>query len=81
MMFTQGMKDQENSVDMAKAQAQEMNENRPKLGGITESSPNITSKTIESNGINKDELDKITQQNNAPIKDAAIPAHENTPSL
>ena len=74
MMFTQNMKDQENNVDMAKAQAQEMSENR----GVTESSPNITSKTIEGNGIKKDELDKVAQQNNAPIKDAPTTTHENT---
>jgi len=143
MMFTQGMKDQENGVDMAKAQAQEIGEHRPETGGVTEKSPNnapttptqqterkiagykhiiydngevekvpiyrdqldepgkyvyntlddmkgetesghnITSKTIESNGIKKDELDKIAQQNQQnPIKDTATPAHEvdNTPS-
>ena len=81
MMFTQGMKDKENNVNMAKTQ--EMSENRPKTpeaGGVTESNLNITSKTIESNGINKEELDKVAQQN-TPIKDAVTPAHDNTPSL
>ena len=76
MMFTQGMKDQENNMDMAKTQ--EMSENRPETGGVKESSPNITSKTIEGNGIKKDELDKVAQQNNAPIKDAPTTTHENT---
>ena len=77
MMFTQGMKDQENSsVDIAKTQG--MNENRPETGGVTESGLNITSKTIEGNGIKKDELDKVAQQNNTPIKDTATPAYENT---
>lgn len=80
MMFTQNMKDQENNVDMAKAQAQEMNENRPETGGATESNPDITSKTIESNGIKKEELDKIAHKD--PIKDTATITHEvdNTPS-
>lgn len=82
MMFTQGMKDQDNSVNMAKTQAQEMSENRPETG-VTESSPNIASKTIEGNGIKKDELDKVAQQTNAPqqnapIKDAPTTTHENT---
>lgn len=83
MMFTQGMKDQENSsVDMAKTQG--MSKNRPELGGVIESnpnitSPNITSKTIGDDGINKNELDKIAQQNQQnPIKDTATPTHENT---
>ena len=76
MMFTQGVKDQENGVGMAKTQ--EMSENRPETGGVKESSPNITSKTIEGNGIKKDELDKVAQQNNAPIKDAPTTTHENT---
>lgn len=79
MMFTQGMKDQESSVDMAKAQAQEMNENRHELGGVTESNPDITSKTVK--GLDKDDLTKVAQQNNAPIKDSATPAHDNTPTL
>ena len=83
MMLTQGMKDQENSVGVAKAQAQEMSENR----GVTESSPNITSTPVKDNdiGIKKDDLDKVAQQNNdknnAPIPAAATPAHDNTPSL
>jgi len=78
MMFTQGMKDQENNVDMAKAQAQEMSENR----GVTESSPNITSTPVKDNdiGIKKDDLDKVAQQNNNPnnnlIPATATPAHE-----
>ena len=81
MMFTQGMKDQENNVDMTKTQ--EMSENRPETGGATESNPKITSKTIEGNGIKKDELDKVAQQTNtpqqnAPIKDAPTTTHENT---
>ena len=84
MMFTQGMKDQENNVGMTKTQ--EMSENRPETGGVTESGHNITSKTIEGNGIKKDELDKVAQQTNtpqqnAPIPAAATPAHNNTPSL
>ena len=80
MMFTQGMKDQENSVDMAKAQAQEMSENR----GVTESSPNITSTPVKDNdiGIKKDDLDKVAQQNNNPnnnsIPATTAPAHDNT---
>ena len=76
MMFTQGMKDQENNMDMAKTQAQEMSENR----GVTESSPNITSTPVKDNdiGIKKDDLDKVAQQNNAPIKDSATTTHENT---
>ena len=80
MMFTQGMKDQENSVDMAKAQAQaqaqEMNENRPETGGVKESNPNITSTTVK--GLDKEDLNKVAQQNNAPIKDSATTTHENT---
>ena len=79
MMFTQGMKDQDNSVNMAKSQ--EISDNKPETGGVTESDPNITSKTIESNGINKEELNKVAQQNNNSIPAAATPAHENTPSL
>ena len=80
MMFTQNMKDQENNVDMAKAQAQEMSENR----GVTESSPNITSTPVKDNdiGIKKDDLDKVAQQNNNPnnnsIPATAAPAHDNT---
>ena len=76
MMFTQGMKDQENNVDVAKAQ--EMSENRPETGGVTESKPNITSKTITGNGIDKDDLTKVAQQNNNSIPAAAAPTHENT---
>ena len=82
MMLTQGMKDQENSVGVAKAQAQEMSENR----GVTESSPNITSTPVKDNdiGIKKDDLDKVAQQNNNPnnnlIPASATPAHDNTPS-
>ena len=78
MMFTQSMKDQENNVGVDMAKTQEMSENRPETGGVKESSPNITSKTIEGNGIKKDELDKVAQQNNAPIKDAPTTTHENT---
>ena len=80
MMFTQGIKDQENSVNMAKAKAQEMNENRC----VTESSPNITSTPVKDNdiGIKKDDLDKVAQQNNNPnnnsIPATAAPAHDNT---
>ena len=80
MMFTQNMKDQENNVDMAKAQAQEMSENR----GVTESSPNITSTPVKDNdiGIKKDDLDKVAQQNNNPnnnsIPATTAPAHDNT---
>lgn len=78
------------AAGMAKvqAQAQEMSENRPETAGVTgvtESNPNITSKTIESNGINKEELNKVAQQNNNPnnnsIPATATPAHDNTPSL
>ena len=53
-----------------------MSENRPETGGVKESSPNITSKTIEGNGIKKEELDKIAHKD--PIKDTATPTHENT---
>ena len=78
MMFTQNMKDQENNVDMAKAQVQEMSENR----GITESSPNITSTTLKDNDIGIDR-EALTARQNTPIKDTATPAHEvdNTPTL
>lgn len=80
MMFTQSMKDQENNVDVAKTQ--EMSENRLETGGVKESNPNITSTTIESNGIKKEELDKIAQQNNNPnnnsIPATTAPAHDNT---
>ena len=79
MMFTQGMKDQENS-----AKTQEISENRPQTGGVTESNPSITSTPLKDNdnkGINRDDLTKVAQQNNASIKDSATPAHENTPSL
>jgi hypothetical protein len=78
MMFTQGMKDQENSVDMAKTP--EMSENR----GVTESSPNIISTTVKDNdiGIKKDDLDKVAQQNNNPnnnsIPATATPAYDYT---
>ena len=82
MMFTQGIKDQENNVGMAKTQGMSENrQNRPETGGVTENKHDITSTTIESNGIKKEELDKIAQQNNAPIKDSATPAHDNTPTL
>lgn len=78
MMFTQNMKDQENNVDMAKAQSQEMSENR----GITESSPNITSTTLKDNDIGIDR-EALTARQNTPIKDTATPAHEvdNAPTL
>ena len=82
MMFTQSMKDQENNVGVDMAKTQEMSENRPETGGVKESSPNITSKTIEGNGIKKDELDKVAQQNNNPnnnsIPATTAPAHDNT---
>lgn len=71
MMFTQSMKDQENSVDMTKTQ-----ENSPETGGVKESNPNITSTTVK--GLDKEDLDKVAQQNNAPIKDSATTTHENT---
>ena len=80
MMFTQNMKDQENNVDMTKAQAQEMSENR----GVTESNPSITSTPVKDNdiGIKKDDLDKVAQQNNNPnnnsIPATTAPAHDNT---
>lgn len=72
MMFTQGMKDQENGM----AKSQEISENRPETGGVTESNPNITSRTVK--GLDKDDLTKVAQQNNAPIKDAPTTTHENT---
>lgn len=76
MMFTQGMKDQENGVNMAKAQG--VSENRPETG-VTESDPSITTTTIESNGIKKEELDKVAQQNQQnSIKDAPTTTHEST---
>lgn len=79
MMFTQGMKDQENSVDMAKAQAQEMSENKPETGGVKESNPNITSKTVEDNnkGIDQKTLADLGKQN-TEIKNSPTPTHENT---
>ena len=77
MMFTQGMKDQDNSVNMAKSQ--EISDNKPETGGVTESNLNITSTTIEGNGIKRDELDKIAHKD--PITASATPAHDNTPSL
>ena len=79
MMFTQGMKDQENSVDMAKAQAQEMSENKPETGGVKESNPNITSKTVEDNnkGIDQKTLANLGKQN-TEIKNSPTPTHENT---
>lgn len=83
MMFTQGMKDQENSsVDMAKVQ--EISENRPKTGGVTENKPDITTTPVKDNdiGIKKDDLDKVAQQNNNPnnnsIPATTAPAHDNT---
>ena len=39
MMLTQGMKDQENNVDMA-AKTQEMSKNEPQTSGVAEKSPN-----------------------------------------
>lgn len=74
MMFTQGMKDQENGMGMAKSQ--EISENKPETGGVKESNPNITSTTVK--GLDKEDLDKVAQQNNAPIKDSATTTHENT---
>ena len=77
MMFTQGMKDQENS-----AKTQEISENRPQTSGVTESNPNITSTDITSTtvkGLDKDDLTKVAQQNqqnNDPIKNSPTPAHE-----
>lgn len=73
MMFTQNMKDQENNVDMAKAQSQEMSENR----GITESSPNITSTTLKDNDIGIDR-EALTARQNTEIKNFPTPTHENT---
>ena len=78
MMFTQGMKDQENNnVDMAKTQG--MSENRPETGGVTESDPNITSKTVEDNnkGIDQKTLADLGKQN-TEIKNSPTPTHENT---
>ena len=79
MMFTQGMKDQDNSVNMAKAQAQEMSENKPETGGVKESNPNITSKTVEDNnkGIDQKTLADLGKQN-TEIKNSPTPTHENT---
>lgn len=81
MMFTQSMKDQENSV----AKTQEMSENRPETGGVTESNPSITSTPVKDNdnkGINRDDLTKVAQQNNNPnnnlIPATTAPAHDNT---
>lgn len=71
MMFTQGMKDQENNVE---AKTPEMSEKRLATG-VTESSPNITSTPVKDNniGINREAL---TARQNTPIKDTATPAHE-----
>ena len=79
MMFTQGIKDQENSVDMAKAQAQGMSENKPETGGVKESNPNITSKTVEDNnkGIDQKTLADLGKQN-TEIKNSPTTTHENT---
>ena len=77
MMFTQGMKDQENNVGMAKTQG--MSDNRPEVGGATESNPNITSKTVEDNnkGIDQKTLADLGKQN-TEIKNSPTPTHENT---
>ena len=79
MMFTQSMKDQENSVDMAKAQAQGMSENKPETGGVKESNPNITSKTVEDNnkGIDQKTLADLGKQN-PEIKNSPTTTHEST---
>lgn len=81
MMFTQSMKDQENGVDMAKT-PEMSEENRPETGGVTESNPNITSKTVEDNnkGIDQKTLADLGKQN-TEIKNSPTPAHDNTPSL
>ena len=78
MMFTQGMEDQENNVE---AKTPEMNEKRLATG-VTESDPNITSKTVEDNnkGIDQKTLADLGKQN-TEIKNSPTPAHDNTPSL
>ena len=81
MMLTQGMKDQENNVDMA-AKTQEMSEKRPETGGVTDSL-DITSTTVKGNGIDREALAaKVDQQNNDknnnPIPATATPAQDNT---
>lgn len=75
MMFTQGVKDQENSVNMAKTP--EMSENRPETGGVTESDPNITSTTLKDNdkGIDPKTLGDLGKQN-TEIKNSPTPTHE-----
>ena len=46
MMLTQGMKDQENNVDMA-AKTQEMSKNEPQTSGVAEKSPNNAPTTTQ----------------------------------
>jgi hypothetical protein len=76
MMFTQGMKDQENSsVDMAKTQ--EMNVNRSDTVGVTENKLDITTTTVKGNGIDQKELADLGKQN-TEIKNSPTPTHENT---
>lgn len=83
MMFTQSMKDQENNVGVDMAKTQEMSENRPETGGVTESDPNITSTTVKDNnkGIDQKTLADLGKQN-TEIKNSPTPTHEvdNTPS-
>lgn len=70
MMFTQGMKDQENNMDMT-------------TGGVTENNPNITSTTVPDNnkGIDQKELADLGKQK-TEIKNSPTLPHEvdNTPS-
>lgn len=78
MMFTQGMKDQENNVGVDMAKTQEMSEkNRPETGGVKESSPNITSKTIEGNGKGIDQK-TLADLGKPEIKNSPTPTQENT---
>lgn len=75
MMFTQGMKDQENNVGVAKTQ--EMNVNRSDTVGVTENKLDITTTIVKGNGIDQKELADLGKQN-IEIKNSPTPTHENT---
>lgn len=75
MMFTQGMKYQENNVGVAKTQ--EMNVNRSDTVGVTENKLDITTTTVKGNGIDQKELADLGKQN-TEIKNSPTPTHENT---
>ena len=75
MMFTQGMKDQENNVGVAKTQ--EMNVDRSDTVGVTENKLDITTTTVKGNGIDQKELADLGKQN-TEIKNSPTPTHENT---